>query len=604
MRGGTMPKQAGLWDRLSALVGYHGPPAGERFLLTETEWEKETADQPGSPVAPPGVTRRRGKIRPLPAAKLRAKRAKSLGSEPGTPAVSGEDRMVSSRLAENIEAIRRIFHLPQNKDLVIREFAIAAEPPIAAAAVFIEGISDKQIINTHILQPLMLLAKIGGEGPDRINLVQKILDSYLPSNQVKQLENYADIEREIVSGSTVLFLDRADRAIAAETKGYEHRSVSDPKTEQVTLGPQIAFNEVLKVNTGLVRSYLRSPDLVTEYPMLPNRANSDIAVMYLRNIANPVLVQEVLRRIQSIRTDYMFESGRLEQFIEDFPYNPIPQTMRTERPDRVAGSLLEGRVAIFTTGSPFALVVPITMASLLQTAEDYYLRWPLAAWLRSIRLVSVAFALLLPAFYISIANFHQEMIPTDLILAITAARDSVPFPTLVELMLMELSFELIREAGIRVPGVIGPTIGIVGTLILGQAAVEAGIVSPILIIITAVTGLASFAIPNLSAAMGFRITRFFYIFLAGAFGFFGIAAGLFVQLCLMCRMTSFGVPMMAPLGPALRRSPDILLRGFVWQQERPPDELQAGVRRRQPRISRGWIKPYIKPGGEGDQRND
>jgi len=595
-----MEKQQSLWRKFARLIAYQEPPPVKRFVLTEPDSEHAKAAEPGSPVRS-GSKKRREKKKPLPAAAVREKRSREkLDDRPGKSEDILEEA-VATDLAANLAKVRRLFHVPLNKDVIIREFVIAGEPEVRAAAVFIEGISDKQIINEYILEPLLRPAEFRREGLAGVDLAAKLIASYLPSNQVTKLDKFAKIAKEVIAGSTVIFLDGAGEAVSAETKGFEHRSVTEPKTEQVTLGPHTAFNEVLKVNTGLVRAYLRSSELITEYPELPNTANTDIAVMYLKNIANPRIVEEVKRRITSIRTDFMFDTGRLEQFLEDSPYSLLPQMLRTERPDRVAGSLLEGRVAILVTGSPFALIAPITVFSLLQAAEDIYVRWPAAAFLRGIRLTAMFFSLLLPALYIAIATFHQEMVPTDLMLTIAGAREKVPFPTFVEVMLMELSFELIREAGVRVPGVIGATIGIVGTLILGQAAVAANIVSPLLIIIVAVTGLSSFSIPNLSTAFGFRIIRFAYIFLAASLGFFGVAAGLFLQLCLTADLYSFGVPMLAPVGPRTVSTPDLILRGFSWRQERRPDELQAQDTRRQARISRGWTKKYLRYGKRSDK---
>ncbi|MGI5838666.1 MAG: spore germination protein [bacterium] len=596
-----MVSKQSIWSKLAQIVAYQEPPPVRRFILDETPEEKAAAE--GAPPSRPGqAKRRRTKKKPLPATAVREKRGREKGSEETEKAGKLPDEAIAANLDTNLAIIRNIFHIPRNKDAVIREFSFAREPEIRAAAVFIEGISDKQIINEHILEPLMRLASRDGGGPSRTDLAAKVLSRYLPSNQVKKINRFADAAAEIIAGSTVLFFDGAREAISAETKGFEHRTVTDPKTEQVTQGPHLAFNEVLKVNTGLVRAFLRSPDLVTEFPELPNTAHGDVAVMYMRNIANPRLIAEVKRRLNSISTDYLFDVGRLEQYLEDHPYSPLPQILRTERPDRTAGSLLEGRVAILITGSPFALIAPITVFSLFQAAEDMYLRWPAASFLRIIRLAAAFLSLLLPALYVSIATFHQEMVPTDLMLAIAGAREKVPIPTFVEVMLMEVSFELVREAGIRVPGVIGATIGIVGTLILGQAAVAANVVSPLLIIIVAVTGLSSFALPDISTSFAFRLYRFGYILLAAGFGFFGVAVGLFLQMCQAAGLYSFGVPMLAPVGPRLAKSSDLILRGFVWQQDRRPDELQTRDSWRQPRRSRGWtekFRPAGRPGGQG-----
>jgi spore germination protein KA len=307
-------------------------------------------------------------------------------------------------------------------------------------------------------------------------------------------------------------------------------------------------------------------------------------------LANPKLVKEVKKRITQIKTDYIPETGILEEMIEDHPFSLIPQTIKTERPDRVTSMLVEGKVAILVDNNPFVMLVPAIFFDFLHSPEDHYIRFPYGLWLRIIRIAAIFITSLLPAFYVAIATFHQEMIPTDLLLAITASKERVPFPTIVEMLLMEFSFELVREAGVRVPGVIGPTLGIVGTLILGQAAVAANIVSPVLIIIVAVTGLSSYAIPNYNIAFGFRFMRFFFIFLAAVLGFFGISTGLFVLLCTVVSMKSFGVPFFAPIAPRTGPSYDLIVRHPEWNQELRPDYLQTLDVRRQPNISRKWSR--------------
>jgi len=279
----------------------------------------------------------------------------------------------------------------------------------------------------------------------------------------------------------------------------------------------------------------------------------------------------------------------LEQLIEESTIYPSPQVIATERPDYVSELLVNGRVAIIVGGSPIVLVVPTTAYELMKSTEDKYIRYPYGILIRFARYIALFLALLLPSFYIAITNYHHEMIPTDLLLAIEASREKVPFPSLIELLLMEISFELIREAGVRVPGPIGPTLGIIGALILGQAAVAANIVSPILIIIVAVTGIGSFAIPNYSFAYSIRIMRFAFIILGALAGFLGITTGLFALGVWSTAMKSFGVPFMAPLGP--KTSDNILSTLFrmpEWKMEDRPDYLNTKKQKKQEKHSMGW----------------
>lgn len=496
---------------------------------------------------------------------------------------------VSADLETNRVYINKLYILPKNKDIIVRDFYIALDPPLKAFMVFIDGLADKEIINNAILKSLMVLID-EGEKADHRYLAEYIKEHLLPGHDVAVLENFSSILDMVNYGSTAIFVEGAEKSLVIETKGWDRRTVGRTETEQVILGPHEAFNETLRSNTGLIRKALRNEKLITEMVKAGSRTNIDVAIMYLDDLANPQLVEEVKRRISSIKTDYVGVSGILEQFIEDAPFRLTPQILSTERPDRAVSFLVEGHVAIIVDGGAQVLIVPATLFSLLHSPEDYYLRMPYGNFLRILRVFALFITILTPGLYVAIVNFHQEMIPTELLLAIAASHVTVPFPTIFELFAMEFSFELIREAGVRVPGVIGNTIGIVGALILGQAAVQAGIISPILIIVVAITGLASFAIPNYSISFGLRFIRFIFTILAAFFGFFGIAGGLYLFLVTLVSMKSFGVPFLAPVGPRTRTEPDVVLRGPVWSMEKRVDYLNPLDKKRQPNISRGWIK--------------
>ncbi|MDD2212136.1 MAG: spore germination protein [Clostridia bacterium] len=510
---------------------------------------------------------------------------KSMKKEPFFP----EKLFVSSSLEVNKGYLEKIYSLPKNKDIILREFYIALHPPLKAFVLFIDGLAEKEIINNSILKPLMVLldeeAKIEGS-----EIAEYIKEHLLPGHDVQVLEKYQQILDWVNYGGTAIFIEGCAQCLVVETKGWDKRAVGKPEVEQVIMGPHEAFNETLRSNTGLIRKALRNENLITEMVKVGSRNKIDVAIMYLEDLTNPQLIAEVKRRITSIKTDYVGVSGVLEQFIEDEPFRLSPQILTTERPDRVVSFLVEGHVTVIVDGGPQALIVPATLFSLLHSSEDYYLRMPYGNFLRILRVFALFIAILTPSIYVSIVTFHQEMIPTELLLAIAASRATVPFPTIFEVFAMEFAFELIREAGVRVPGVIGNTIGIVGALILGQAAVQAGIVSPILIIIIAITGLASFAIPNYSISFAFRGRRFIFTILAAFFGFFGISGGLFLFLLSLVNMKSFGVPFLAPISPKTKTGPDVVLRGPVWSMEERVDYLDPLERSRQPNISRGWIK--------------
>jgi len=521
---------------------------------------------------------------------------------------------LSYRLEENKQVLEKVFRVPENKDAVFRIFSIGTRPPARAMLVFIDGITNAQVQNIAVLQPLMLLSGARDIRPERQpgngdgepanketvykDFFDRVRQAVLPTNQVAEGRTYDQVVYDVLSGNSALFIEGYNQALMLETKGWQFRSVSSPQVEAVIRGPQEGFTEMLRVNTSLVRKIIQRPSLVTEFVKVGDAAPTQCAVMYMADIANPDLVKEVKRRLESIKADYTQQSGLVEQIIEDNPLHMVPQILTTERPDRVASNMLEGKVAVMVDGNPFVMLMPCTFFSLMQSPEDAYVRWPFGAFMRLIRYAGLFLALLLPAHYVAIVAYHQEFIPTDLLMAITGAREKVPFPSIVEVLIMEAAFELIREAGIRIPGTIGTTLGIVGALILGQAAVAANIVSPILIIVVAVTALGSFAIPNYSFSLSIRLLRFVYILFASLSGLLGILVGFFIHVGVMSTVKSFGVPFLAPVAPVTRKGRDYFLRGPAWQQESRPDYVDPLKAKRQPPFSRGWLNGDDGKGGK------
>ena len=504
---------------------------------------------------------------------------------------------ISTSLEENKKIIEDIYQLPLNKDVVIRKLTISSHPEIKAMLVFMDGLADKKVITISVLQPLMLMKNFQKE-LDRGELINNIMEQYLPSGQASRVSSFVDVQQGINTGDAALFFEGMDEAVTVETKGFEHRGVDRPATEQSVRGAQNAFTEVLRVNTALIRSMLHASDLITEMIPVGKRGHSNCAVMYVKTIANQELVSEVRRRIQGIDTDLIIDSGILESFIVDFPHNPFPQTLSTERPDRVVAHLVEGRVAILLDGSPFGHIVPVSIFTLMHSADDFALHYYYTNILRMIRWSGGFISMLLPAVYLAISTFHPEALPTELLLSITAARGQVPFPTIFEIVLMEFSFELIREGGLRIPGILGSTLGIVGAIILGQAAVTAKIVSPIMVIVIAVTGLASYSITDYRLGSAFRLLRFVFIFLAMSMGLVGMACGFLVFTATLCSLKSFGMPYLAPVAPKVIPGDDIILRKPVHLQQRRPDELNPQDNTRQGINSRPWTKE--KPTGGDD----
>lgn len=508
------------------------------------------------------------------------------------------DRCISSSLEETRLTLARIYNLPDNNAITIRSITIPASPPVAADLVFVDGLADKNVLSLSILQPLLLL----GDADRKLyrdGLVREIIRKYLPGHQVKTGRTFRDVADRLNRGYTAIFLDGATEAILVESSGQEHRGIDRPSLEQSVRGNQTAFSETLRVNIALMRSMLRTNDLVAEELVVGSRSHTTCAVLYLKSVVNPLLVREAKRRLRGISTDTIVQSGMLQLFIEDHPIMPFPQALSTERPDRVAAALSEGRLAIMLDGSSFAIVAPISLFTLFHSADDFAFSWVAGSFLRLLRLFGALITVTLPAMYIAISYFHQEALPTDLILAIGGARERVPFPSIVEIFMMEIAFELVREGGIRVPGMLGSTIGIVGAIILGQAGIAANIVSPITVVIIAFTGLASFAIPDYGLAFAIRLTRFAFEILAALFGLIGVAGGLITVTVMLCGMRSLGVPYMAPIGPKTTPGYDMVIRGPIFSQEWRPDELNPQDEQRQANISRQWIENA--PAGREDK---
>lgn len=461
----------------------------------------------------------------------------------------------------NLEYMKVRFNSMINSDVIIREFTLnARNKQYRAFLVFIDGMINQDIMNSYILKPLMLrntansfdgnqnrvLSEVKTNNitvrkVKKFDIVEYITNSLLPQNTVEQASKFDDVIKGINSGNCALFIDTINVAFNIEVKGFQQRSLSTPNNETIIRGSQVGFTENLRTNTSLIRRYINSENLVIESVNVGKLSKTPCAICYLKNVANSDLISEVRYRVSNLDIDYLTSSGQLEQLIQDDDRSSLPQMIATERPDRTANLIFDGRVAILVNGSPYVLVVPAIFSDFLASPEDYNLKHQYSNFIRILRIISIAFSLLLPGIYMAITNFHQELIPTELLYTIISARETVPFPILFEILIMEFSFELIREASIRVPSPIGSTIGIVGALILGQAAVDASIVSPILIIVVSFTAICSFTIPDFSLSFHFRIMRFVYILLGSMAGFLGIAAGICVHLAVLCNLKSFGV---------------------------------------------------------------
>lgn len=490
---------------------------------------------------------------------------------------------VKESLEENEAYIRKRFNAPMNDDVVIRK--IEMKNKVCGFVIYYDGMTDSEQINNNIIKSLLELSGDDSDGFD-----ERLYERFITQSQGKAVHDMDAICDEVNFGSCALFVDGVSAAFVFDVKGWEHRSIGKPENEQAIYGPQEAFSEMLRTNTALVRKILKTEKLIADGVKIGNVSKTGGVLLYIDDVVNKKLVQEVKRRIKGISTDYILSIEQVQMFIDNKTILVTPRTMTTERPDRAARALAEGRCVLILNGSPRALIMPSNAFELTHAASDDYLDVPFATMSRIIRLIGMALSLLLPALYLATTLFHQEIIPTYLLYSISASRENVPFPSLVELLLMDISFELIREAGIRMPSPIGSTLGIVGGLILGQAAVSAKIVSPIMIIIIAITGIGSFSAADYSLGWTYRLLRLAFILLATGFGLFGIAVGIILYSLYIGGMESFGIPFLKPSAKLKNKSMGTAIAvNSVWKKEKKPPFMKTEKKYNEPKISQKWF---------------
>ncbi|WP_346773956.1 spore germination protein [Brevibacillus sp. SYP-B805] len=486
------------------------------------------------------------------------RKAKPLSQkQPSTP----QQDPLSTDFHENLQVLRSIYN--NCADVIFRPFLIGGNKK--AAIVYIEGLSNIEEIDRSVLGPLMDAA--AGEA----DTLRAIIENKITVPEIKEVKTFADCIGHISIGNPVLLIEQEDRALSLGLAKWEKRSLEEPTAESVLRGPREGFTESMGVNTSLLRRKIRSPRLKILSMKVGRYTQTEVVIAYIEGLADTSLIDEVRNRLQRIDMDGVLESGYVEEMIEDNPFSPFPQVINTERPDVVAANLLEGRVAILLDGTPFALIVPTTLYSLLQAAEDYYQRFMIGTAIRWLRYFFFVISLLLPSLYVAVITFHQEMVPTTLLISMARSREEIPFPALVEALFMEITFETLREAGVRLPKQVGAAVSIVGSLIIGQAAVSAGVASSPLVMVVAITGIASFSVPRYSAGIALRLLRFPMMLLAGSLGLLGVMLGIIAIIVHLCTLRSFGVPYLTPLAPIKGRDvKDVLFRAPWWMLNTRP----------------------------------
>lgn len=447
-------------------------------------------------------------------------------------------QLISIQIDENEKVMKRAFS--DCDDLKIRKLSIGKNGKVKGFVCYIEVNAGNNMVNV-LGRMIAYLETLPEE-----QIAEAVKGNAFALSDADVYEYMEDAIRGVLIGDSMLFVDGVAGALKIPDQGYPKMGVSKSEAEKVIRGSDESFTESEKANTALIRKRIRNTQLKVKEFQVGVRSFTNVAIVYIEGLASPSLIQEAHRRLMEYDIDGVMDSGVMEQLAEESWLSPFPQFQSTRRPDRAAMEVLNGKVVVLVDNSPIALLLPTDINSFLKTTDDYYNRFHMATFARIIRYVAAFFALTLPGLYLAVTNFHTQILPTPLLLSFWQARSGVPFPAALEVLLMELSFELIREAGVRLPGTMGNTIGIVGGLIIGQAAVEANLVSPIVVIVVAFTALCSFAIPNEEFAFSFRILKFLLIALSAWFGFFGFLIGLFLVLVHLASLKSFDVPYLSP----------------------------------------------------------
>lgn len=478
-------------------------------------------------------------------------------------------------ICKNIEYIKNKFCYDKNADIIIREFE--NKKGVKCFLAYIDGMANTIGINDFIIRAIMI------NNDDDFNIFDTI-----QYNNLKAEISMDKAAASILLGDTLVYADGDKKCAIVETKAFEKRSVSSPDTESVIKGSHEGYTESIRTSITLLRRIIKSPKLCTEFVSVGKINDCKCAIMYLDDLTSDELVNKVKFRLNNIKGDFISGAGMVEQLIEDSTWSLFPSILSTERPDRTAEYLAAGRIAVICDNTPFALIMPISLAVLLDSPEGNQQRWQSGTFSRIIRTFAFILSILLSGIFLALTCFHHELIPSQLLTIITETRRQIPFSAVAEYIVMEIFFELVREAGLRVPNAIGSAIGVVGGLILGQAAVEAGIVSPVTLIIVAISGIANAVIPDYELSSGIRVLKFGFIILGGTLGFLGIGAGIILVLTMLAKQSSFGVSMLSSSSKQNSTNGNMIYQRPIWKQELRAFSLKPKSLRQQPQISRLW----------------
>lgn len=461
------------------------------------------------------------------------------------------ERPISHQLQHNIDLILTIMG---SSDFIVRELVISGDQRVALF--YLDGMVDMKTLQNNVISSLHDRASL-----EHIS-VQQLNESVLDAGDVTIVRYIEAAIEQILSGGLLIILDGRNEGSIVSLPGWEERSISESKSQSTIKGPQDSFTETLRTNTTLVRRRVKDSRVRITTIKVGVKTKTDIAVMYMQDITDEEMVRQTVTRLSSITLDGVLDGQYLEECLRGQKTKTIfPMLFGTDRPDTVAAGILEGKIAIFVDGTPFVLLGPSLFVDFFQSAEDYYQSYTYSNAIRILRYMSLFICMLAPSIYIALTTYHQDMLPTVLLLSLAAQREGVPFPAFIEALVMEIIFEILREAGIRMPRAIGQTVSIVGSIVIGQAAVEAGIVSAVMVIVVAITAISSFVIPSYAMSIAIRLLRFGFMGLAAAFGAYGVTIGFIILVVHLNSLYSFGVPYMSPIAPYnAQKQSDAILR--------------------------------------------
>ncbi|MHC0038189.1 spore germination protein [Pseudoneobacillus sp. C159] len=483
--------------------------------------------------------------------------------------VDMEQRYLGRNLMENKNSLQEIFG--NSFDFTVSEIKFSNKK---GYMIYLQSMVNPNEINDRIVQKINELNQANKIIITDADLVS-VKDDFFSGLLMRISNEYRRLISDLLNGNVLILIDRHQQALSISIEGVETRSIQEPSTQTIIRGPKDAFTESLSTNMSLLRRRIKNPKLQFENYVLGTDTRTMVVLAYLGGVVNKGIVEEARKRINAIEVNAVLDSGNIEEVITDHSYTPFPLTFNTERPDVIAAGILEGKIGIIVDGSPFVLLIPAVLTDFFQSSEDYYQPYFMSSFIRIIRYISFMISLILPAIYVSIVTYHHELIPTELLISIQAQREGVPFPAVIEILIMEITFEILREAGVRMPRAVGQTVSIVGALVIGQAAVEAGLVSNVLVIVVAFTAIASFVSPIYNFSISTRLLRFVLVFAAALCGLYGILLFLIFMVAHLVSLRSFGVPYLSPVAPFIvEDQKDVFVRFPAWSNKIRPTYLK------------------------------